>query len=248
MLGACGPVLVLWLGTAPRPATFPTPTGSSSRRTVAACARRAGLWPGWMDVCLALGDPRVPWPREMTTCSPALGPPGELAVVPSPNCPNLPNFRCTSYPQQGIWVLGTLTRTTANAVCLEVPPALGLADSGLPPPPFPSGLWVITVCVHRPPPTPPHRWSEGARAWTCRLKGCRRKLRVSCRAQSSRCLLSSWLTFHAEQTPKRGTHSGRAVCSHSHSQKRWTMVTAAQTEEPAHAPMAAETNYYKLGA
>lgn len=144
-----------------RPGTFPpthTPTPLATGLSLPARGGQ-GLWPGWMDVCLALERSQSPLPWRDHHPQPCLGPLGKLAMVPSLSCPNLLNFRCTSY-QQGVWILGTLARTTANESARKCHLPWGSRRPLCPPPPFPSGLWV-TLCVHRLPYHTPAQMERG---------------------------------------------------------------------------------------
>lgn len=130
----------------------PHPTGSSSRRTVAACARWAGLWPGWMDMCLALGRSQSPLPRRddhLQPCPSALQGSLPWSLLPIVQICQTSDAPVTSRASGswGPWLGPLLTSLPGSATCLGA-----LADPGLPPSTIPFRPLGNRVCAQ----TPPH--------------------------------------------------------------------------------------------
>lgn len=225
----------------------PHPTGSSSRRTVAACARWAGLWPGWMDVCLALGRSQSPLPRRddhLQPCPSALQGSLPWSLLPIVQICQTSDAPVTSRASGswGPWLGPLLTSLPGSATCLGA-----LADSGLPPSTIPFRPLGNRVCAQTPP-TPPHRWSEGARAWDLPAEGLQAE--AACLLQSPVLqmlaeLLADLSTLSRHQSG--GTFTWKScVCSHLPQKRDHGHGCPDRGACPR--PMAAETNYYKLGA
>lgn len=180
-------------------------------------------------------DPRVPCPGETITRSHASALQGSLpwsplSVVQICRTSDTPVTSRVS-GSWGPWLGPPLTSLPGSATCLGA-----LADPGLPPSTIPFRPLGNRVCAQTP---PPHPRTDGARApghGTCWLKGCRWKLGVPCRAQSSRCSLSSRLISPRRAGTEVGRPSpGRAVSAVT-DPRGGTTVEAAQTDEPARAP------------
>ena len=214
------------------------PMGSPSTGPSLPVRGGQGVWPGWMDVCLALERSRVPCPQPCPSALQGSLPWPPLSVVYICRTSDAPDAGRAS-ASWGPWLGAPLTRLPG------VPPALWLLQTQGRLLHHSLGPLGTYVCAQTP--TPHTDGARGPGHGTRRSKGCSRKLGVSRRARSSGCWLGSRLTSPARCRRRRGALHLEELCLQSLTRRRGH-GRGCPDRRACPRPVTAETACCRLGA